>query len=167
MVKIPEERVSVLRGENNEIKKKIEEELDLDLNIKGNDIEIIDSQGVKGLQGRRIIKAIGRGFDPEIALLLAEPRMNLAIMKVTEYANTDSSIRRLKGRVIGRNGRAKKRIENMANVYLSIYGKTIGIIGKDMNLRAARAAVIRLLEGSEHSTAFKTLKEKIKSRKRL
>lgn len=162
MVKIPEERVKNLRGEKGEVKKKIEKRTGTNLKINSNEIEISGADGIKRLVAKNIVKAIGRGFDPEIALLLAKPRMKLEIIKVSDYAHTDNSIRRLKGRVIGRDGRIKKKIEDTTKVYLSIYGKTIGIIGEGMNVAVARKAVMKLLEGKEHSTALEFLNRKIR-----
>lgn len=161
MVKIPEERIGSLRGEKGTVKKKIEERTDTKIEINGNTVEISGSKGLKLLTAKRIIKAIGRGFDPEIALTLDRPKMKFALIGVDKYAKTENSQRRLKGRVIGRDGEIKKKIEDTAKVFISVYGKTIGIIGRSINVSVARETIIKLLEGCEHSTALRFLNKKL------
>ena len=51
-------------------------------------------------------------------------------------------------------------IEKMTDTSMSVYGKTIGIIGKLHNVAIARQAVEMLLEGAPHGNVFKWLEVK-------
>lgn len=78
----------------------------------------------------------------------------LHIMDIDRYADTSNDRERLKGRVIGRDGEARKHIEKETETDISVYGGTIGIIGKGSNIEVAQEAVKMLLKGSNHSTAY-------------
>jgi ribosomal RNA assembly protein len=65
----------------------------------------------------------------------------------------------LKGRVIGRKGKARKTIEDSTECYLSVYGHTVSIIGSYPAMESAERAVEMLLEGSEHSVVFSFLRK--------
>jgi len=73
-------------------------------------------------------------------------------------------LRRIKARLIGREGLARELIERLANVEISIYGKTISIIGNATNLNVARHAVINLLQGSKHGNVYSYLEKQRKIR---
>jgi len=66
-------------------------------------------------------------------------------------------MRRLKGRVIGADGKTRRIIEDMTETYVTVYGKTIGIIGETSNVSLARRAIESLLRGSPHSSVYKWL----------
>jgi ribosomal RNA assembly protein len=64
---------------------------------------------------------------------------------------------RLKGRVIGESGKSRKTIEDLSDTQISVYGKTIGIIGEAENTNMAKKAIDMLLTGAPHSTVFRIL----------
>ena len=67
---------------------------------------------------------------------------------------------RLKGRVIGQEGKSRKIIEGLTETYISVYGKTISIIGQAENVSVARRAIESLLAGSNHATVYRWLEKK-------
>ena len=75
-LKIPKERVGVLIGKDGSVKKTIEDTLNviIDVNSEEGLIEICPQKNMKDPLGvwktNYIIKAIGRGFNPETALKL-------------------------------------------------------------------------------------------------
>lgn len=157
-VRIPEERVSVLIGSNGETRQEFEELTRCDLDVKDN-VATVEGDPVEEMVARDVVKAIGRGFSPEAAFKLLEERVALHIVDVKDFADTSNSRERLKGRVIGRDGEARRHLESEANVDISVYGSTVSIIGKASNIELAREAVRMLLQGSSHSTAYRYLEK--------
>jgi ribosomal RNA assembly protein len=153
-VRIPEERIKELL----ELKNKVEEELAVKLLVKGNDVSV-SGESVNLLKARDVVVAVGRGFDCETAMLLLGDDYCLDVIDVKDYAKTQKAIIRLKGRVIGDDGRAKRFIEKNTGCFISVYGKTVAIIGKNDDIVRARRAVIMLLEGAKHATAYRFLEE--------
>ncbi|MBN1386699.1 RNA-processing protein [Candidatus Woesearchaeota archaeon] len=164
-LKIPKERIAVLIGKNGETKAQLEEATssNLDIDSKEGDVTITGNDAIGLYSAREIIKAIGRGFNPEIALLLTKQDYVLEILEVTDYVKDKKShMERIKGRVIGTGGKTRKTIETLTGCSVSVYGKTIGIIGEAESATIARRAVESLLNGSPHKNVYKWLEKRYK-----
>ncbi len=166
--KIPKERIAVLIGKDGETKKQIESALNVKLRIDSNEGDVfLEGKDALGLYcAGEVVKAVGRGFNPDIALLLLKQDYILEIVNMAGYIKSKKSIIRLKGRVIGAEGRSRKIIEEFTETYISVYGKTIGIIGLSEKVAVARKAVELLLNGSPHSTVYKWLEKRRRDMKR-
>lgn len=115
---------------------------------------------------KSIVKAIGRGFNPESALKLKEDDVYLEIINLTEYVGkSKKALARQKGRIIGKEGRTRQIIIEMASVSLSVYGKTVGIIGDLENVMVAKEAVEMILSGSRHKSVYGFLESRQQDRK--
>ena len=152
-VRVPEDRVGVVIGEGGETKKRIEEDTDTELEIEDNNVEI-EGDPLEEMTSHKMVKAIGRGFNPEKAFKLAEEGIDFHHLDIGKFADTSNSQERLKGRVIGRDGEAREHIEKMTQTEISVYGKTVGFIGYVQNIEIAQEAVKMLLNGREHSTVY-------------
>ncbi|WEL23876.1 KH domain-containing protein [Candidatus Nanohalovita haloferacivicina] len=157
-VMVPEERVGVLIGSEGETKEELQDLTDCDVTIQDNQVAL-EGEPLDEMTAQKIVKAIGRGFNPEKAFKLVERDVTLHLMDIGRYANTKNAEERLKGRVIGREGEARTHIEKIAQVDISVYGTTIGIIGKAQNIEVAMEAINMLLNGSSHSTAYNYLEK--------
>ena len=168
-LKIPQERVAVLIGKNGEVKKTIEDDTKtkLDINSKEGDVFISGSDALGLYTCREVVRAIGRGFNPEITKLLLKQDYVFEMIDLTEYTGkSKSTMLRLKGRVIGKEGRSRKLIEELSESYISVYGKSIGIIGTAEPVAMAKRAVEALLQGSTHASVYKWLENKRREMKR-
>lgn len=164
-IKIPKDRIPILIGKKGEIKKKIAQltHTKIDINSKEGDIIIKGEDGLDVYLAKKIITAVGRGFNPEVSLTLLEEDKDLDVINIQNFARkTKNDLARVKGRLIGREGKARKLIENLADVEISVYGKTVSIIGDQVNLNIARHAVINLLQGSKHGNVYSYLERQRK-----
>ena len=163
-IKIPEERVAVLIGKEGSTKKLIEEQTECSLDIsKEGDVTIMGEDGLKLYTTKDIVKAIGRGFNPKIALLLLKTDYTFELIDMKDIAGkSKNTLERLKGRVIGKGGKSREEIERLTDTNITVYGKTIGIIGEQFQVSMARQAVSMLLQGSMHKTVFQFLEKKKK-----
>lgn len=163
-LKIPQERVAVLIGTNGETKKEIEKLTQSKLEVsKEGDVVITGSDGLLLYILQEVIKAIARGFNPKIALLLLKTDYALKMIDMKDVAGkSKSTMQRLKGRVIGKGGKAREEIERLTGTHISVYGKTIGIIGEIVQAALAKQAIVMLLQGSMHKTVFNFLEKKKK-----
>jgi ribosomal RNA assembly protein len=111
---------------------------------------------------KNIVMAIGRGFSPEQAFRLI--RYDNEIFDYIDlrsiFGRSNSDMRRVKGRVIGSNGKTRRLIEELTEASLVIYGHTIGIIGTYEQVDVARNAVQMIINGSQHTTVYKYLQRK-------
>lgn len=157
-LRIPEDRVAVLIGEDGESKELIEDLTGTEITVEENSVSI-EGEPLEERNAKRMVRAIGRGFSPEKAQKMAERDVGIMLVDVSDFDSNASRQRELKGRVIGRDGETRRHIEKEANVDISIYGSTVGVIGKTENLEVAREAIRMLLGGSSHSTAYRYLEK--------
>jgi len=160
-IKIPKERIAILIGKDGETKDHIEKETQTELSIdsKEGDISVLGGDPLKLYHTREIIKAIGRGFNPDLALLLLKSDFLLDVINCMEFAKSKNDLIRLRGRVIGQEGKSRKIIEDLSDCHISVYGKTVSIIGRAEQIAIARKAVDSLLGGSPHSAVYKYLEK--------
>ncbi len=166
-LKIPRERVGVLIGPHGKTKETIEKasETSIVVDSEGGSIAISpheDAEDPLALwKARYIVKAIGRGFNPEIAIKLMDDEVMLEIINLPDYVGkSKKAILRQKGRIIGKDGKTRDIITEMTGTYVSIYGKTVAIIGEMEHLQVAKEAVEMILDGARHKTVYSFLERK-------
>ena len=165
IVKIPKERIAILLGVKGKVKKKIEKALKIKMEVdsKDGDVFLNGDDSITLMTAQNIVKAIGRGFNPEFALGLLEENIDLEIIDIEPFSNNSKKdIIRLRSRIIGTEGKARKTIEELTDTHIVIYGKTIAIIGDYESVALARRAFESLLEGSRHSTVYAWLERQRK-----
>lgn len=164
-IKIPLERVAVLVGKKGSVKKKIEKDTKTKIRIdsKEGDISIMGEDSLNVYDSKQMVRAISRGFNPELAYELENEDIVLEVIDMQEFAGkSKAKLQRLRGRCIGQNGKARRLIEELTDTSVSIYGKTVAIIGQTENVAIARRAFESILSGSEHGNVYKMLEKKRK-----
>ncbi len=160
-LKIAKERVGVLIGPKGEVKKYLESSTNCKINIDSNDAEvkITGEDPLKLYALKNTISAIGRGFNPDIAQLLLKQDYMLELIHLKEFVN-EKQLPRVKGRIIGTGGKSRRTIEELTECNISVYGKTVAIVGRIDSISLARQSVELLLKGANHSTVFRILEKK-------
>ena len=160
-IKIPQERVAILIGKKGETKKELENitKTNIIIDSKEGDIFLSGDNALSLFDVIEVIKAIGRGFNPDIAFLILKQDYIFELINMNDFAKTKNDSIRLKGRVIGSEGKSRNTIEELTETNISVYGKTIGIIGLQENVASARKAIESLLSGSPHSNVFRFLEK--------
>ena len=163
IIRIPNDRIAVLIGKSGNVKSKIESACYVTLNIDGNTGEVsISSNGdiekIIPFKAVEIVTAIGRGFSPENAMTLLKGENTLHVIDLREFAGKSiTNIERIKGRIIGEGGRARRNMENLSGTFISVYGKTVSIIGDARKLRLAVDAISSISSGSMHGAVYTKL----------
>lgn len=161
--RIPEDRVGVLIGPGGRTRKEIASRTRAQITIDAAEGEVRvaspDDDPDAAMRARDITLAIGRGFSPARAMRLTRDGTSLAILdiKFETGKRNKAAIRRIRSRIIGTQGRARTRIEDLSGCFVSVYGSTVALIGETEQLERAERAVELLLRGSEHSTVFHML----------
>lgn len=162
---IPRARIAVLIGDKGKTKKKIEEKMHVKIKVSGEGDILIEGESLDCYLTEKIVRAIGRGFNPDIALKLSNEEFTLEIIKITDFTGkSKSKFIRLKARLIGTDGKARKILEYLTNTDIVIFGKTASVIGKQIDVLYAREAIEYLLEGAPHGNVYKFLESAIKKR---
>ena len=166
-VKIPKERVGILIGPEGKVKTYIEDKLEVKLEIDTEgSVTLVLSEKAKDpsliLKAKDVVTAIGRGFSPEVAdrLIRNEDEIFDLIDLRVIFGRSESDIKRIKGRIIGAEGKTRKLIEELTEADVVVYGHTVGIIGSFEEADAARNAVQMIIDGCEHHTMYNYLQKK-------
>ena len=164
---IPRERVGVLIGPKGSVKSTIEQKLFVDLEIDSDTGSVYI--GVKpdspdpssALRAKDLVLAIGRGFSPSRAFSLFNEDYSFDIVDLHEYfGKNESEIRRVDGRIIGREGKARRNLEELTGTLISVSGHTVSVIGTFESVSMAKDALEKLIEGRQHGTVYKFLRKK-------
>ena len=163
LIRIPNDRIAVLIGKSGNVKSKIETTCHVSLKIDGDTGEIfIKSQGdvekIQPFKAMEIVTAIGRGFSPENAMILLDGENTLHVIDLREFAGkSNANVERIKGRIIGEGGRARRNMENLSGTHISVYGRTVSIIGDASKLRLTVDAISSISSGSMHGAVYDKL----------
>ena len=167
-VRIPKERIGVLVGQDGKVKKRIEEKfmVTLEIESEAGGVTIVLSEKAEDpsllFKAKDTVTAIGRGFSPERAFRLLrndDEIFDLIDLRLV-FGRSDSDIKRVKGRIIGANGKTRRLIEELTDASVVVYGHTIGFIGTFERVDVARNAVQMIIDGSQHHTVYKYLQRK-------
>ena len=91
-------------------------------------------------------------------MMLLNGTNTLHVMDLQQLVGKSSSkLERIKGRIIGEDGAARRNIENLSKTAISIYGKTVSVIGEPTHLKLAIDAIESLLSGSMHGYVYKKI----------
>lgn len=164
---IPKERVAVIIGKRGATRRRIEKATETKLTVdrEGN-VLISSDDNLNVFITSSIVKAIGRGFNPDIAMTLLSEDRYLEIIPIKSIiGDSANKLQRVKARLIGSEGKAWKTIEQLTNTDVSVYGKTAAIIGRPDDVLVAKQAIEKLIHGSKHGNVYKYI-EKQKTRVR-
>ncbi len=163
-LRITKDRIAVLIGTKGETKNDLEKETGCKINIDSQegDVTITGKDAIQLFALREVIKAISRGFNPELAKQLLKQDYVLEVVSLNDYSKEKNHQQRLKGRVIGQDGKSRTTIESLTDCSISVYGKTIAMIGSVETVGTCRRAVESLLDGSPHANVYKWLERQRK-----
>jgi len=163
-IKIPEERIGVLVGPNGSIKSLIEQKTRTKMEIDSDSGTVAITSLEDPLLAMRamdLVRAIGRGFSPERALPLMDDEMLiLEVLDLSKMVGTKNDMARMKGRIIGRDGRTREIMESLSGTKISVYGKTVAILGYPEQIRVARTAMEMLIDGAPHGNVYSFLERR-------
>ena len=161
--RVPKDRIAVIIGAKGATSKAIR-------NAAGCQKFIIDSDSgdivvewgevgtydpVKAMKLPDVVKAIGRGMAPNAAIRLLDDDHFFELVDLREYVGKRSNQqRRVRARIIGRQGKIRKLIEQLTNTQITIYNSTVVLVGEESGLFAARHAIEMLAGGSEHGSVI-------------
>ena len=169
LARIPQDRIAVLIGRKGATRRALEEATNSTLHIDSTsgDVSVVwndEFDPIVRMKFPDVIRAIGRGMNPERALQLLNDDHHLMLYDMREYVGKNANQqRRIRSRLIGRNGRIRELIEEHSGAEIVIYGSTVVIIGDEEGLPLAGQAIERLLQGAEHSSVLKHLETERKS----
>ena len=168
IVRVPRDRIGVIIGKNGKVKGEIQDKCNVLIEIDSKTGDAIISSKSEPMSTRmepfkavEVITAISKGFSPRRAYRLIDGEEDtFQLIDLRDYAGKSSnSMERIKGRIIGEEGKSRRTIEDLTGAYISIYGHSVGLIGKSDQIKIASDAVTMLSKGKSHKTVYTMLQE--------
>lgn len=160
-VQIPKKRIGALIGKKGAAKKKIESLAKVKIKVSPEGrVEIKGNDSLLAYLGQKVVEAIGYGSDVQTACQLFDEGFALEVVELG-FLNK-KSLRRVKGIIIGTNGKTKKKIEELTGTKIFITDKTITIIGETEKAFLAKQAVEMFLNGAKHGSVYYFIEKKRK-----
>ncbi|MGC8566612.1 MAG: KH domain-containing protein [Caldisphaera sp.] len=170
---IPIEDFEKVSKEIDNIKNDIERILGTKITLdRQNSVAIIEPRNEKAspadlIKAKDIIVAASIGFSKEEVLdLLNTDNILITIDIKSRIGNSPNHIKRIMGRIIGEDGRAKKTLEEITGTIIHVGNNMVGIIGDYDRAVIAQHGIDMLIEGKMHSTVYKKLEEMMREIKR-
>lgn len=165
-IKIPKDRIGAIIGKGGKVKQQIEKRcgVEIEIDSESGDVTITGTKPIEQMEAFRaveVITAISRGFSPERAYRLFENEEILfQQMDLHDYAGrSPNALERIKGRIIGEGGKARRMIEELTGAHVSVYGHMVGFIGNFHEVKLATDSIVMLAKGSMHKSVYKMLQD--------
>jgi ribosomal RNA assembly protein len=172
-VKVPMDRLPVIIGKEGTTKNEIMSKTGTLLTVDSeNSMVIIEPEApgvppINVMKAADIVKAIGLGFTPEEAFSLLDEDNVLVVVDLKNLlGDNQNTLKRIKGRIIGEKGRARRTIEEMTGTKIVVGKYHVAIIGSYERAMAAKKAIEMLAEGRQHGTVYRHLDTVMRSIKR-
>ncbi len=136
----------------------IEKAIDVKLNITPEKVEISGEDGLAEHIAVQIVEAIDFGFKTTAALNLKNEEFMFEKISIKDYVRT-SRLQTIKGRIIGKQGRAKEIISELTDCDIVIKDYYVGIIGRTHDVIAATNALKDLILGLPHAKVYAYLEK--------
>jgi len=171
--KLPLDRIGVLIGHDGRVKEEIMKRTNTRITIDSKTGTVIiepaspSTTALQLMKARDIVRAIAYGFSPERASRLLDEDQILIIIDLRQYVgDRPNHLQRVKGRIIGEEGKARRTIEEVTGTYISIYRDYVAIIGDYESANIAKEAIEMLVQGRQHSTVYRFLEREMYLEKR-
>ena len=172
-LRVPIDRIGVLIGEKGVVIKELERRTNTKITVDSENGSIVIepltplTPAYNLLKARDFIRAIAAGFPPDKAWRVLEDDQVLIEIDLKErIGSSPNHLARIKGRIIGEEGRARKNLETMTGTYITIYGDKVAIIGDYESAQIAREAIEMLIQGRQHSTVYRYVDKMMRELKR-
>ena len=136
--------------------RKTGEILDCEIKVEGEEV-MIHGNAYSEYSAKNVVQAFGRGFSMMHAYKLLDDEYFFKCIDLKDFLGSEAQIRRIKARVIGRNGKAKLYMERVSGAGISVYGNSVSMIGKSEELGIASVALQILIEGGTHKKAYRVM----------
>ena len=138
-------------------KKRLEKELNIKISNNGKEVSL-SGEPVDEYVAEKVLEALNLGFPLEIALLIKEEDYTFEVLNIRDFTKK-KDFSRIRARIIGKEGKTLRTLNNLTNCNFEVLDKEIGIVGDAENIEAARQSVISLIQGAKQSNVYAYLEK--------
>ena len=138
-------------------KKQLEKKLNIKITNKGKEVSI-SGKPINEYAAGLVIDALNLGFPFSTAMLIKEEDFLFEVLNIKDYTRRHD-LERIKGRIIGKEGKTLKTLHQLTKCYFEIKDNNIGILGHPEYIKNAQEAVISLIKGSKQGNVYAFLEK--------
>lgn len=146
-------------------KANLEKKLDISIAIKGRKV-LIEGAPENEYEASIVLEAIQFGFSAKKAMSLLDENMVFRKIPIKPFTRR-KNMKEVRGRIIGKEGKTKQTIEQIANCDMLINEITneVGLIGSADEIDEATTALTNLIRGTKQANVYRFL-ERINAKKK-
>ena len=149
-------------GQIKKYQEEIQNKSDTKLNIITNKITVSARDAAPFYFFETFIDAINLSYDIKDALKLFEENYRLETINIKDFhVRSPADLKRIRARLIGRQGKTKQDFEKTTNTKIKVQNKKVTILGTIQEVQAARLALTRLMSGSKIDKALGFAQDRI------
>lgn len=141
----------------------LEKRLNVKINYEGKKITI-SGNSIDEYEASMVLEALNFGFPLKSALSLKDEEMMLTIIPIKRVSRR-KDLEVVRGRVIGREGKTKRTIEDVSNCEIALKNNEVAIIGSAESIEEAKAALTKLISGAKEANVYKYLEDRNRDKK--
>ena len=138
-------------------KRILEKELNVKITNAGKEVSLAGSP-IDEYIAEKVLDAINLGFPLSIALTIKDEDFTFEVINIKDYTKK-KDFPRIRARIIGKNGKTLKTLNNLTNCNFEILNHDVGIIGDAENIEGASQAVISLIQGAKQANVYSYLEK--------
>ena len=138
-------------------KKRLEKKLDVKITNRGKEV-YIEGKSIDEHAAALVIDALNFGFPYREAVLIKEEDFIFEILNIKDYTKRHD-LERVRGRIIGKQGKTLKALNQLTKCFFELKDNEVGIIGDPKNIENAQNAVVSLIKGSKQSNVYAFLEK--------
>ncbi len=149
-----------LQGNDGKLLEGIMEKSGAKLEVDGDELHV-EGDGWAEWISLQVLEALSFGFEEKKALKLFEDDFFLEVLDLKNiFRGSKKLIERYKARVIGTDGKARKKLEELSNTAIVVAEESIALLGSFEDLKNAKEAIVRIFEGAPHDVVYKFLEKR-------
>jgi|TARA_Y100000034_G_scaffold122591_1_gene168233 ribosomal RNA assembly protein len=138
-------------------KKRLEKDLNVKITNKGKEV-FVEGESKDEYSAEKVIDALNFGFPFETALFIKKEDFIFEILNIKDYTKR-KDLKRIRARIIGKEGRTLKTLQQLTKCYFELKDNYVGIIGNPEYLENAQEAIISIIKGAKHSNVYNSLEK--------
>ena len=143
----------------------LEQKLGIKINIEGKKVTF-EGEAFKEYEAAIVLEAIQFGFSVKKALSLTDERLAFRKIPMKKFTRR-KNMQEVRSRVIGKEGKTKRTIEDISNSDVIINENTIGIICPADEIEESTTAITNLIKGSKQANVYRFLERMNAAKKKL
>ena len=143
----------------------LEQQLQVKITIAGRKITI-EGNPLDEYVALSVLDAVAFGFSLKEALTLKDEDISFRKIHIRDFTRR-KNLKDVRSRLIGREGKTKRTIEEISNCIVVIGESEVGIIGSVESIDAATQGAINIIKGSKQANAYRYLERMNAEKKKM